>query len=698
MGKVISKIQSAFLPHRQILDGVLVVNELLDLAKRRKDKCLFFKVDFERAYDTVNWNFVEYMMVRMGFGEGWRRWIRACIFQSSMSVLVNGSPTEDFIVGKGLRQGDPLSPFLFLIVAEGLTGLMAKAVQTNVFHGYKVSNAILFHTLQFADDTIIMGDGNWDNLWTIKTVLRSFEIVSGLKVNFHKSKLYGVNLEDSFLSASLSFLHCEVDSIPFRFLGIPVGANPRRKGTWAPIVDSLRKRLSVWSGRNLSIGGRVTLINSVLSSLPLYFFSFFKAPVGVLKDLVCIQRRFLWGGGLDTKKMCWVSWDRICQPKDRGGLGIKNLAIFNSSLLCKWKWRCLVDSEAPWHDLLKFRYGSLVANFLYGDGRERINHASVWWRDIWNLGGEDDGGWFGHNITSTLGDGTVILFWKDTWIGTEPLYTRYAELYEKSSQQNCSISMMGFWENAAWKWNFVWSDILTNNELASFHDLFLMLEQVHPGMANSDRRRWIPQAAGEFTVKSTYTHLLYKSGSEQLESAMEQALKKLWKANVPLKVGIFGWRLLIDKLPSREALFRKGIITNPMDSCCVFCNSEMEDINHAFFKCSVTGTVWNSIFRWMGVNTIAFNSISHHFLLFGQLTKGKKVKRLRHIIWLATTWCIWRERNNIIFRGALVNIPSLVNQIIYFAWFWLIGRQKINVEFSFQDWCNNPLDCITRLR
>ncbi|MCH89974.1 LINE-1 reverse transcriptase like, partial [Trifolium medium] len=120
-----------------------------------------FKVDFESAYDTVNWNFLDYMMARMGFAEGWMRWIRACVFQSSMSVLVNGSPTEDFRVGKGLRQGDPLSPFLFLFVAEGLTGLMPKAVDSNLFHGYKVSNNILFHTLQFADDTIIVGEANF---------------------------------------------------------------------------------------------------------------------------------------------------------------------------------------------------------------------------------------------------------------------------------------------------------------------------------------------------------------------------------------------------------------------------------------------------------------------------------------------------------------------------------------------------------
>jgi hypothetical protein len=162
--------------------------------------------------------------------------------------------------------------------------------------------------------------------------------------------------------------------------------------------------------------------------------------VCVLKDLVSIQRRFLWGGGLDTNKMCWVSWDRICQSKDRGGLGIKNLALFNSSLLCKWKWRCLDDSEAPWYALLKFRYGSLVANFLYGDGRVGLKHASIWWRDMWNLGSEDEGGSFRYNIKSTLGDGTDIGFWKDTWIGTEPLRFSFAALFDKSSQQDCSIS------------------------------------------------------------------------------------------------------------------------------------------------------------------------------------------------------------------------------------------------------------------
>ncbi|PNX75860.1 cysteine-rich receptor-like protein kinase, partial [Trifolium pratense] len=263
--KLISKCQSAFLPQRQILDGVVVLNEVIDLAKRRKDSCLLFKVDFERAYDTVSWSFLERMMIKMGFSEGWLTWMRACIFESSMSVLINGSPTEDFAVGRGLRQGDPLSPFLFLIVAEGLTGMMRKAVDIGKFKGFKINANLQFSLLQFADDTIIMGEDSWENFWTIKSLLRGFELVSGLKINFVKSKLIGINIDMSFLKAGAAFLSCNTAAAPFKFLGIPVGANPRRRETWNPIMEVLNKRLHSWTSRHLSFGGRVTLINSVLT-------------------------------------------------------------------------------------------------------------------------------------------------------------------------------------------------------------------------------------------------------------------------------------------------------------------------------------------------------------------------------------------------------------------------------------------------
>jgi hypothetical protein len=336
-----------------------------------------------------------------------------------------------------------------------------------------------------------------------------------------------------------------------------------------------------------------------------------------------------------------------------------------------------------------------VVNFLYGDGRVGLKHASLWWRDLWYLGSEDDGYWFRSNINSRLGDGTAISFWKDTWLGTEPLMLTFETLFNKSSQQDCAISMMGYWENESWNWNFGWLIALSNNDLATFHELSLLLEQVQPGVANSDRRRWIPHPACVFTVKSTYVFLLNRSDSDQqLDSTLKQALVKLWSANVPSKVSIFGWRLLLGKLPTREALYSKGIITNQLDRYCVFCRDEFEDIDHVFFKCNATATVWECIFKWVGINTPAFSSTTQHTLLFGNLFKGKKTKRMRHIIWLAITWCIWRARNNILFRGVIFNVSSLANQILYTAWFWLIGRQKINVDFSFLDWYNNPLKCI----
>ncbi|GAU51623.1 hypothetical protein TSUD_414500 [Trifolium subterraneum] len=465
LGKLISPCQSAFLPGRQILDGVVVLNEVIDLAKRRKDTCMLFKVDFERAYDTISWNYLERMMVKMGFAGQWIRWMRACVFNSSMSVLVNGSPTEDFKVEKGLRQGDPLSPFLFLIAAEGLTGMVNRAVDIGKFAGYTMGGSIQFQILQFADDTVLLGEASWDNVRTIKAILRGFELVSGLKINFVKSKMYGINVEANFLEAAASFLSCSVDSIPFKFLGIPVGANPRRQETWQPIIDSLTKRLSSWTGRNLSIGGRVTLINSVLSSIPLYFFSFYKAPRCIVNKLVRIQQNFLWGGGLEDKKLCWIKWEQVCLSKDRGGLGVKDLELFNTALLCKWKWRCLNEKEALWFDLLCYRYGPISSKLLRWEAVATSMKDSLWWRDVVGVGGKANDCWFPSKVSSILGNGDSIGFWKEKWIGVAPLRDFFPLLFDKEVHKDCVVSDLLQPGSTVLCWNSVWLDTLSHDEI-----------------------------------------------------------------------------------------------------------------------------------------------------------------------------------------------------------------------------------------
>ena len=261
IAKVIFDNQNAFIAGRNILDGVVVVNEVVDLAKRSKKKCLILKVDFQKAYDTVNWKYLDYMMERMGFNASWRKWMTACISSNSISVLVNGSPTGEFVAQKGIKQGDPLAPFLFLIAAEGLTGLTKRGEEVGALSGFKVSNHLSISLLQFADDTLFLCDGSESSVWCLKAILRSFELVSGLKINFAKSNVIGLNIDDFMLNGISSFLACNVDELPFKFLGVPVGGNPRREGIWKDVIDSVKARLSQWRSLKLSMGGGESHLN-----------------------------------------------------------------------------------------------------------------------------------------------------------------------------------------------------------------------------------------------------------------------------------------------------------------------------------------------------------------------------------------------------------------------------------------------------
>jgi len=176
-----------------------------------------------------------------------------------------------------------------------------------------------------------------ENVKAIKVILRSFELVSGLKINFSKSSFGTIGMLESWKVDAARYLNCELLVIPFLYLGLPIGANPRRSDTWDPIVKKCERKLTKWKQKLLSFGGRVTLINSVLNSIPIYFLSFFRAPKKIMDKLVWIQRQFLWGRGVEEKKIAWVKWESVCLPKEKGGLGIRDLRNFNYALLGKWK-------------------------------------------------------------------------------------------------------------------------------------------------------------------------------------------------------------------------------------------------------------------------------------------------------------------------------------------------------------------------
>jgi hypothetical protein len=242
LDSIISEAQNSFVGGRKILDSVLIANECLDSRLKSRIPGLICKLDIEKAYDHVNWDCLYFLMKRMGFGSKWIRWMQVCTSTVRFSVIVNGSPTGFFDSSRGLRQGDPLSPLLFLLIMEVLSRMLKNAVGGDLLKGFQVGrseeSAVCVSHLLYADDTIMFCDADPEQLLYMRMVLTCFEAVTGLKVNMNKSEMVPigevVRVED--LAVLLS---CHVGSLPLQYLGMPLGASYKALGVWNPIIEKI---------------------------------------------------------------------------------------------------------------------------------------------------------------------------------------------------------------------------------------------------------------------------------------------------------------------------------------------------------------------------------------------------------------------------------------------------------------------------
>jgi hypothetical protein len=322
----------------QILDSVLIANECIDSRLHTAIPGVLCKLDVEKAYDHVNWKFLLYLLERCGFFERWWKWIHFCISTVRFSILINGSPEGFFGSTRGIRQGDPLSPLLFVLITEALSRMMTRAGEEGMLSGFQVGSLDNFllkiSHLLFADDTLIFFDANPNHIFHIRLLFTWFEAVSGLKINLCKSEMVLVG-SVSDLENLAGIMGCKTAQLPMNYLGLPHGAKFKSKAIWDPILEKIERKLAGWKRMYLSKGGRLTLIKSTLSSLATYFLSLFPIPVAVASRIDKIQRDFLWGGMGEGNKFHLVNWAQVCQPFHLGGLGIRNLRIFNKALLGK---------------------------------------------------------------------------------------------------------------------------------------------------------------------------------------------------------------------------------------------------------------------------------------------------------------------------------------------------------------------------
>ncbi|XP_035838151.1 uncharacterized protein LOC118485801 [Helianthus annuus] len=265
----------------------------------------------------------------------------------------------------------------------------------------------------YADDSIFVGEWEESNVKCLNRILRIFYLLSGLKVNQRKSQLYGVGIQEEEVEGMASVFNCKPGKFPFIYLGLKVGANMNKIANWKEVIEMFNKRLSNWKAKNLSFTGRVVLVKSVLDNLPNYYLSLYKCPIGVLKILEGIQRKFLWGGNNKNNKIRWVKWEKIVALKDFVGLGIGNIRDMNLALLAKWWWRLKTEPENLWVNVIKLIHTS----------QRKMEQIPIKksmpgvWKNIGEIGKE-----FSKNnidivvsLRSKVGMGNNTMFLVDTW-------------------------------------------------------------------------------------------------------------------------------------------------------------------------------------------------------------------------------------------------------------------------------------------
>ncbi|XP_058783505.1 uncharacterized protein LOC131658199 [Vicia villosa] len=370
-----------------------------------------------------------------------------------MSVLVNGSPTKEFVVERGPCQGDPLSPFLFVIVAEGLKIMVNKAVVNGGFVGCYVNNKYFVDVLQFVDDTLLVGDGSWKYLWATKAVLRGFEMVSGLGINFNKSKLIGIDINSRFMDVATSFLACKMEEKDFTFLCICIGSNPKRMHFWNPLVEKIRKRLSSWKGRR------------------------------------------------------WL-------------------------------------------------FDFLLAFFM------------------------DEGG-----IIKLL----------------------FPCLFAISYLQEVYVACVGVWDEGEWKWNGLGISHVPADLKLQEEELRALLQHHCPLAANTDNNDhldwvvWLRPGQDSFSVSSCYSVIGTSSMMYDPPSNFDFVYPLIWKVEVPLKIKAFGWRCFKYRIPTKDLLLHRGILSSTSNLGCVFCEDSIESPIHLLLSCRMADEVWKEMACWIGL-------------------------------------------------------------------------------------------------
>eukprot|EP00253_Pinus_taeda_P023191 PITA_23191 len=328
---IISPEQSGYVEGRQIMDGIILTHEIIHSLKQTKKPGMLLKIDLSKAFDSISWDYIQKNLRAFGFANAWIRWISNLISSSFFSILINGIPSSTFRPSRGLRQGDPLSPFLFIIMAEGLGRSINSAIRSQTLKGINLHRAPTISHQQFVDDNMIFGHSSVQEARTLNTLLDNFSKASGALINKVKSQIFFFNTHQTTQRVIARILGFSIASLPSKYLGAPLNSSAQKQSSWTSLLERLEAKLFLWTHRSLNMASRLVLIKA---------------------------RNFLWGSTRPKRKWALVKWEKACLPKKAGGISLRDPEHSNAIMGAKIWWKWLSYPSTLWVRLWTAKYAS----------------------------------------------------------------------------------------------------------------------------------------------------------------------------------------------------------------------------------------------------------------------------------------------------------------------------------------------------
>lgn len=642
MPQIISPNQCSFVPGRLGVDNIVLTQEIIHSMRTRKGLKGFMalKIDLEKAYDRVKWSFLLSCLRELQIPEHVVLLIHNCLQSSSMNIRFNGVEGKEFQPSRGIRQGDPISPYLFVIMMEKLAHLIQGEVDNGVWlpfclkkKGTKVSH------LFFADDLILFSEASMDQAAVIKACLEDFCIASGQRVNFDKSRVFfSSNVNHTRITQISSFLGISPTPNLGKYLGVPLHHQRVSASNYNYILEKMDGRLQNWKSRLLSFAARQTLVSSVLSSLPVYSMQSSPLPASTCKDIDLRCRRFLWGEQEGLKKIHLVSWDTVCSSKREGGLGLRQAKHQNDAFMMKLAWGLISKRDDLWVRFLREKY--LCGSDLMPHINMKKPGSQVWLgiKRVWN-NVRDSTRW-------KLGNGSSIRFWKDHWLpGMDKLLDLVVMEVPTSLLDMNIISFI----SASGTW--------IADMFAPYLPVWATkcIKQVRLETNRPDVPSWRLTSSGMFTTRSAYQ---YVKGT--ITSSANQTWCRLWKLKVPQKCKTFIWICLHDRLLTNVSRMHRGLSDSDI---CPQCGEHPETELHVLRDCACAKSVWEvfvprHLFRQF---------FSCRFMVSWVHTNLRFTFERQEIEW--QTWYVlicrelWVARNNLVFQKKQVYHKEIIARV-----------------------------------